>query len=58
MDKAELAGYLASLTFLMDYHQRLGTTQNTLVVAEYLAREAEFHNILKQEQENETGNGK
>ena len=35
MDKYELAGYLANLTFVMDFHEKLGTSKNPDMVKEF-----------------------
>lgn len=53
MDKIALVAHLANITFIMDYHQRLGTTVNPLIAVEFTEQEKVLHGILKQEQEDE-----
>lgn len=53
MNKQELVAHLANLTFIMDVHERLGTTKNKFLVAEFMGRQEELHTILEKEQEDE-----
>lgn len=34
-DKFELMAYLANMTFVMDAHEKIGTTKNLLIVNEF-----------------------
>lgn len=42
---------LASLTMVMDYHEKLGTTKNPLIVAEFIRLHEELLTTLEKENE-------
>lgn len=58
MTKVDLVAYLANITFIMDHHERLGTTKNKFLIAEFMARQGELHTMLQKEQEDEARNRK
>jgi len=53
MDKYELSNYMANLTFIMDFHEKLGTTKNPFIVAEFEKLHGELVGKLQQENRNE-----
>jgi len=46
-----MAAHLANLTFIMDFHDRLDTTKNPFVVAEFQAMHEEFVQQLEKDDE-------
>ena len=52
MNKYELVAYLANLTFIFDFHERMGTTKNPLLLADFARHHALLLEALKKEQEN------
>ena len=53
MDKYELAGYLANLTFVMDFHEKLGTSKNPHIVKEFRKHHDLLTDKLRKENEDE-----
>ena len=53
MTKIELAGYLADLSFIMDHHEKLGTTKNPVIVAEFVRCHEALVQLIKEENSNE-----
>ncbi|SRR6266567_4466684 len=49
MDKKDLAYYLASLGTIMDFHEDLGTTKNTLLADEYARAHRELLEVIQRE---------
>lgn len=44
----DLANYLANLTILLEYYEKLGATRNRWVIAEFEAANAKFLEALKE----------
>lgn len=57
MSIQDQVAHLANLTFIMDFHEKLGTTKNPLIVQEFERGHAELVKALE-EKENETRNRK
>ena len=53
MDKYELAGYLANLTFVMDFHEKLGTVKNPCIVGEFHQHHTMLVEKIQKEREDE-----
>lgn len=54
MTSSDILSTLASMSFLMDYHEKLGTIKNPLIVAEFTRLHAELLTILEKENEART----
>lgn len=59
MDKYALAAHLANLTFVFDFHEKLGTMKNPALVREFSrAHEALVDKLVEEEKDNEARRSK
>lgn len=58
MVKEDIVSYLAGLSFIMDMHEKLGTTKNPLLTAEFERGHKNLIETLQKEKEDEARNRK
>ena len=54
MASADLINTIASISFIMDHHEKLGTIKNPILVAEFIRLHAELLTTLEKENEART----